>query len=65
MAGLLGIKIDGFKLPSFLNKNEIVAPSNNATISNRKYTASKNVKCPNIDHSNDARIVNYNPLQNC
>lgn len=62
MPGLLGIKIGGFKLPSFLNKNEIVAPSNNATISNRKYTASKNVKCPNIDHSNDARIVKYNTI---
>lgn len=65
MAGLLSLKIGGFKLPSFLNKNEIVASSNDATINNRKYTASKNVKCSNIDHSNDAQIVKYNPLQNC
>ena len=65
MAGVLSIKNGGIKLPSFLNKNKIVASSNDATISNRKYTASKNVKCSNIDHSNDAQVVNYNPLQNC
>jgi hypothetical protein len=65
MAGLLGIKIDGFKLPSFLNKNKIVAPSNDATISNRKYSASKNVRRSTVNHSKDAQVVKYNPLQNC
>jgi hypothetical protein len=65
MYGLLGLSSGGIKLPSFLNKNKIVASSNDATISNRKYSASKNVRRSTVNHSKDAQVVNYNPLQNC
>lgn len=64
MYGLLGLSSGGIKLPSFLNKNKIVASSNDATISNnRKYSAVKS-EAPKRN-SNDARIEKYNPLQNC
>jgi hypothetical protein len=63
MNGLLGLSSGGIKLPSFLNKNKIVASSNDDTISNRKYSAVKS-EAPKWN-SNDARIEKYNPLQNC
>lgn len=63
MYGLLGLSSGGIKLPSFLNKNKIVASSNDATISNnRKYSTSKNVRRSSVKHSNDARIVKYNTI---
>jgi hypothetical protein len=65
MNGLLGLSSGGIKLPSFLSKNKIVASNGDATISNRKYSAVKNVARPTVKHSNDARIEKYNPLQNC
>ena len=63
MNGLLGLSSGGIKLPSFLNKNKIVASKGDATISNnRKYSASKNVTRASVKHSNDARIVKYNTI---
>ena len=65
MGGLLNLNVGNFSLPTFLDKSKIVASSNDATINNRKYTASENVKRSSVNHSNDACIEKYNPLQNC
>jgi hypothetical protein len=64
MSGLLSLSSGGIKLPSFLDR-KVASQNSDATISNRMYDTHSSVKRSRVNHSNDAYIVKYNPLQDC